>query len=231
MCHVCSRRGLIAGAAATLILGSAMSNAAESGRRIACGFKDVDLSKLRNSMTSRSGDPQFDRALIVELRRILRFLPVEPGFQYVDADNAFALPETIVPNTKGTVLIGLKLVQKLARQDVDGGVAVAGVLAHECAHIFQFFSSYYERLKGQTQILLELHADFLAGYYMAKRRGFAPDKPGIFAKAIIQESTYGSGHGDPGQRNAAMDKGYALSKNGKTFEEAASEGERYVRNL
>jgi hypothetical protein len=230
MCCVCSRRGLIAGAITIFLLGPTMSRAADRDRQVACGFGDGH-NQYRNTMTSKSDDPSFDRALIAELKRILQVIPVDPGFQYVDADNAFALSDSIIANTKGTILIGQKFVKDLVKQK-DGGVAVAGVLAHECAHIFQFFTSYYDRLNGRTKVLLELHADFLAGYYMAKRIGFAPDNPGIFAQALIQKSTYrSSGHGTPGQRNAAMDKGYMLSLSGKTFEEAAREGEEYVRRL
>jgi hypothetical protein len=229
MCGACSRRGFVAGAITTLIAGPATFHAAEAEESIACGFADGDVRKYR--MTSTSGDERFDRALIVELKRILQFIPVNPGFQYVDANNAYALKRSIVADTNGTVLIGLNLVQDLVKQN-DGGVAVAGVLAHECAHVFQFFSSYYDRLSGHTPVLLELHADFLAGHYMAKRVGFAPDKPDIFAQALVQKTTrHSSGHGSPWQRAAAMDKGYRLSLRGKTFDDAAREGEEYVRRL
>ena len=36
-------------------------------------------------------------------------------------------------------------------------------------------------------------------------------------------------HGTPGQRNAALDKGFLLAASGTTFENAAREGEAYVR--
>ncbi len=99
-------------------------------------------------------------------------IPADPGFKYVKSNNAAATNESIVVGTKGTVFIGLDFVNNLVKQD-EGGISVAGVLAHECAHIFQYFSTYRDSLKGPTGRLFELHADLLAGYYMAKKLGFS----------------------------------------------------------
>src|SRR5712691_1776066 len=141
MCVICSRRALIIGAMSTFMSGPAISSAAQANRQIACGFTNEDLHKVLASRTSMpSGDSSFHRALVAELKNILKTIPVQPGFQYVDARNAFAVPDTYVPGTSGTVLIGVSLVRDLLKPD-DGGISVAGVLAHECAHIFQYFSS------------------------------------------------------------------------------------------
>ena len=234
MCASCSRRSLISGAIATLILGTRISDAAVEDHRIMCGFKDEEFRSYRNSMTSSSGDSKFDSALISELKLILQVIPVDPGFKYVKADNASATNETIVSGTKGTVLIGLDFVNKLVKKD-EGGISVAGVLAHECAHIFQYFSVYHGRLRGPTNRLIELHADLLAGYYMAKKLGSAGVRLSPLQQTFIQIGTYNDlderNHGTPGQRNAALDKGYLLSLRGISFEDAAREGEDYVRGL
>jgi hypothetical protein len=234
MCGICSRRSLITGAIATFIFGTKISSAADGDRRILCGFNDGEFKTYRHSMTSTSGDPRFDNAVIAELKRILQVIPIDPGFKYVKANNAAATPESIVGGTKGTVLIGLDFVSDLVKQD-DGGVVVAGVLAHECGHIFQYFSRYHDLLKGQTHRLLELHADLLAGYYMAKKLGSAGRKLSGLQRTLIQTGTYNNldvtNHGTPGQRNAALDKGYMLSLSGITFEDAAREGEEYVQKL
>ena len=234
MCTGCSRRGLISGAIATLVLGTQSSDAADGNPRIVCGFKGEEFQGYRNSMTSSSGDPKFDSALIAELRRILQIIPAEPGFKYVKANNAAATNESIVAGTTGTVLIGLEFVNNLVKQD-EGGVIVAGVLAHECAHIFQYFSAYHVRLRESTNRLIELHADLLAGYYMAKKLGSAGAKLSGLQRTLIQTGTYNpldsESHGTAAQRNVALDKGYLLSLKGVTFEDAASEGENYVRRL
>jgi hypothetical protein len=232
MCDMCSRRTWLAGVTATLMFGPQAY--ANEKVRIACAIGKQD-SYLRTK-TSQSGDKKFDDAAIAELRHILQVIPVNPGFQYVDDDNAFSSDEVLILGTKGTVLIGLKLVHDLMKPD-QGGLSVACVLAHECGHIFQFFSDeqYYDRLAGPTQRLRELHADLLAGYYMQKRLGSATNGLHVVEKTMIDFGNYNSAdpkdHGTPGQRNAALEKGFLLSSNGMTFVDAASEGEAYVRTL
>ncbi len=230
MCGVCSRRTWLAGVTASLAMGPQI--AAADKVRIACAVGKED--RPAGATTSQSGDKNFDNAVIAELKRILRVIPVNPGFQYVQDDNAFSRDDSWVSGTRGTVLIGLKLVNDLLKPS-DGGLSVACVLAHECGHIFQFFSDdqYYDRLAGPTQRLRELHADLLAGYYMAKRQGSAPSSLSTVQKTMIDFGNYNKAnprdHGTPGQRNAALDKGFLLSD--RTFEDAAREGEAYVRVL
>jgi hypothetical protein len=233
MCAACSRRALIVGSISTLVSSRTASYAID-GSRVACVSGSPRPNY--NDMTSKSGDPAFDRALIAELKRIITVIPVDPGFKFVNAKNAGATPETIVNGTKGTVLIGLRLVNELLKPS-QGGITVACVLAHECGHIFQFFSAdqYYARLSGPTERLRELHADVLAGYYLAKKMGSDPSDMRDVLKAFIDFGAYENAspddHGSPGQRCAALDKGYTLSLNGKPFEDSAREGASYVRGL
>jgi Zn-dependent protease with chaperone function len=86
---------------------------------------------------ARSGDDDLDEALIIELKRICQVFDINPGFKYVDQMNAFATAERVVKGTDGMVYLGLPLVKKLLEKE-DGGAGVAGVCAHECAHIFQY---------------------------------------------------------------------------------------------
>lgn len=234
MCVICSRRDLICGAIAALLLRTERSYGVENGPRVLCGFNNDELLTYHDSMSSTSGDRKFDNALIAELRRILQVMPVDPGFKFVKANNAAASDETVVQGTRGTVFIGLDFVRKLVDHD-DGGISVAGVLAHECAHIYQYFSPYNKELKGPTNLWFELHADFLAGYYMAKKLGTDTIKLSDFQLTLIRSGTYNEQalqhHGSGAQRNAAMDKGYRLSRSGMSFEEAAREGKDYVKIL
>ncbi|PSO30608.1 hypothetical protein [Bradyrhizobium sp. MOS002] len=212
------------------------SSRADADGRVACALSGDGLKDGGSTLLSKSDDPAFDNALIAELRRILRIIPINPGFKYVSDNNAYATDTTIVAGTSGTVLIGLKLVRELLKPS-QGGVAVACVLAHECGHIFQFFSSekYFDRLDGTTQRYRELHADFLAGYYLAKRMGAATAQMREVEKALVDFGDYHAGnpkdHGTPGQRLAALDKGYVLSLGGAEFKDAAAEGEKYVKVL
>jgi hypothetical protein len=234
MCVICSRRDLIFGATAALLLRAETSYAVEGGPRVLCGFNNDELRTYHDGMSSTSGDRRFDNAVIAELRRILQVMPVGPGFKFVKANNAAASDETIVQGTRGTVFIGLDFVRKLIDHD-DGGISVAGVLAHECAHIYQYFSQYNEALKGPTYLWFELHADFLAGYYMAKKLGTDTIRLSDFQLTLMRSGTYNEqavqNHGSGPQRNAAMDKGYRLARSGMSFEDAAKEGKDYVQKL
>lgn len=233
MCVACSRRALIVGSISILMSSQTASHAIDS-TRVACVSQSPPSDY--NDMKSKSGDPAFDRALIAELKRIITVIPIDPGFKFVNARNAGATPETIVHGTKGTVLIGLRLVNELLKPS-QGGITVACVLAHECGHIFQFFSAerYYDRLSGSTERLRELHADVLAGYYLAKKMGSDPGAMRDVLRAFIALGAYENAspddHGSPGQRCAALDKGYTLSLGGQTFEASAREGASYVQGL
>jgi hypothetical protein len=202
-----------------------------SNKKVHSAFGTAPERKL----FSRSGDDDFDRAMIAELKRIVQVLEINPGFKYDDSMNAWATMETIVPDTKGTVILGLPLMRKLM-EDTDGGVGVAGVCAHECGHIYQFQNGLVQKLnKGGAVIFLELHADFIGGYYMGRRKEFTADRIAKFSAVL-----YGMGdylykdpltHGSPGQRSAAAEKGYRLALEGNTIAKAAEIGISYVMNL
>src|SRR5262245_8569112 len=125
----------------------------------------------QTATTSRSGDPQLDRALIAEVKKLDTVFGINPGYRFLrdgNRPNAYATPDTHVTGTSGTVLFGLTLMMNELATEY-GGAAVAGIAAHEGAHIVQFTSpSLHRRLEGRTVRLLELHADFLAGYYFSR---------------------------------------------------------------
>lgn len=230
MCCFCTRRDVLIGGGAGLASLFTSPVQGQTKKLIACGWSGDEYKAM--NMSSKSGNDAFDQALIAELKRIAAVIPATPGFKFIKAKNAYALPVSLVPGTKGTVLIGTLLVDELAKKK-NSGVALAGICAHECAHIHQFFSPYYDRLK--TSVLIELHADFVAGYYMGKRSAIVPGEPLVFAQELILYGTYDPSHprfhGSPGQRAAAMDRGYMLARKKLAFEDALKAGETYVRGL
>jgi len=159
----------------------------------------------------------------------------------VEARNAFTTSETVIRGTQGTVWIGIEFVRNLAdprNSSLNGGIAVAGVLAHECAHVFQLASAdlLKELVRGQTSaVLAELHADFLSGYYLARKRNVTPELLTIMQHVFVYQGAYDrkdpNYHGTPGLRGAAMDTGYFAAQDGRTFAEASFIGARYVRGL
>src|SRR5262249_33118528 len=89
-----------------------------------------------------------------------------------------------------------------------GAASVAGILAHEYAHVMQ--STYGVDLVGRER---ELHADFMAGWYMANKSRLVSTRVAGVAKALYDlgdAEGYWSegGHGSPEDRVAAMKAGF-----------------------
>jgi hypothetical protein len=182
--------------------------------------------------TSQSGNPQLDRALIAEVKKLDREFRISPGYRFLrdgDRPNAYATPETFVEGTSGTILFGLSLLQNELRTEY-GGAAVAGIAAHEGAHIVQFRSRELSaRLSSPTRKLNELHADFLAGYYFS-RTGRTERSLVTFGESLFSKGDYDYNdeqhHGTPQQRVAAMRAGFSAAR--FDLDEAANRGVTYV---
>ncbi|KOR29733.1 hypothetical protein TI04_07905 [Achromatium sp. WMS2] len=121
-----------------------------------------------------SGDIRLDRALGILLADMAHIFSVRPGFAFYDGigdNNAMAYRQSYLPNTNGTVLFGRKLLTAELARDQNGDFTVMGICAHEFAHIVQYQYNVYNRLihRQTTVKRAELHADFLAGYYIGRR--------------------------------------------------------------
>ena len=65
----------------------------------------------------------------------------------------------------GTIGLGVNLLTKLHNQNKEGGYwMILSILSHEAAHIFQ----YKNKIKFKNTVQQEIHADFIAGWYMGK---------------------------------------------------------------
>jgi hypothetical protein len=106
-----------------------------------------------------------------------------------------------------------------------GGYAVAGIMAHEFAHILQFDKE--SELSGKAR---ELHADFMAGYYLGKKSYFAPTNVRAFAVSLFEKGDYAfrspSHHGTPQERVNAMVAGVQSAN--LDLDDAYETGERFV---
>jgi hypothetical protein len=185
----------------------------------------------------RSGNDDLDRALIVELKRIVEILQINPGFKYLNVMNAYSTVKRVVPNTTdGTVYLGLPLIKKLLEQP-NGGAAVAGICVHQGAHIYQYKMDIARRLLagGTSFKFIELHADFLAGYYMGRRVDYTADQIEAFRIATFSFGDYDLSnpqhHGTPYERRAAVNQGYRTALEKNSLREAAVAGLTYVRTL
>lgn len=230
ICDCVTRRGFLAGGAALAIVGPAC---ASEPAPVFC----VSDSPLPASVTthSSSGNAAFDRAMIAELKKILTVFPISPGFKFIDdpKPNAFAMPGNVVPQTKGTVLLGLNLLRNESTHNEFGDVAIAGICAHECGHIYQFDTGYHRYLASDTAQLTELHADYLAGYYLGRDRSHSIDQVLAFARSLFSHGDYNFNsprhHGTPTQRVLAMGQGYLAGYQNVDLATAARRGADLVR--
>ena len=162
-----------------------------------------------------------------------------PGFGFVDdrgAPNAYATSDTLVPGTWGTVLYGATLFrQTLAAYD-DGGMAVMAVMAHEFGHVAQFAYGLDRRLlQGQATVKrVELHADYLAGWYLGRRKAEQPElsvwAAGDMLAGIGDYAFFDwNHHGTPEERVAAAEAGFKLAGDGQAdFDPAVERGLEFV---
>ena len=173
-------------------------------------------------MYPRTGTSNLDLAFERELQFLVSKFHVQPRFVFLDdktSPNAYAHPS-------GLVVFGLNMIQKLLGESISGqGFGISAVLAHEFAHIVQFSNKTYR----QPIKFPELHADYMAGWYLANREEYIPTdiRDGF-------HSLYNSGdyqfwspdhHGTPQERLAAAivgagDKRMAVGEafnNGRDF--------------
>jgi hypothetical protein len=232
MCFTCSRRAFLAGTGAVVAAGT-LPAPAEAGGQMGCLMLAHSLT--RQELHSSSGNPGLDRAMIAELRRALQVIPVAPGFKFFrdDSPNALATDASLVPDTEGTVLLGINLIRSEMEGKEDGGIAVAGICAHEIAHIYQFKHGWLQRLRKHNVAPVELQADFIAGYYMGVRQQFAAGRIQVFGESLFKKGDYEFNdpghHGTPEQRLQLMMQGFSAGRRGVEFEAAAREGAELAR--
>ena len=172
----------------------------------------------------RSGDAETDRYLGRALGRIAGTFGVSPGFGFYDDSaglNALAVRETLLDNGPGTVLMGMHLFGRLMARVRDGGITVISVCAHEFGHIYQMKAGYERRLRelDDTNRPFELHADFLAGYYLALRKAEHPELDlsavgGVLHSLGDSDFAAPDHHGTPEERVGALSAGFKFGQDG-----------------
>jgi hypothetical protein len=184
------------------------------------------LSANGIKLLSTSGNSDIDRSINLELIHLAQSFNVLPGFGFFDdshGKNAFAMPDTVIANTQGTLVFGKYLLAEELASSTWGGLAVAGIMAHEFGHVYQFQSQLYQVLnKAQnTHKLSELHADYLAGYYLGLKRlrtGEIDIKAFLDSLYIKGDTDFNnpSHHGTPLERKDAMLAGYKIGLTNNT---------------
>lgn len=188
-----------------------------------------------------SGDARIDGALGILLSDLSGQFGVRPGFAFYDDSlgaNAKAFPQAVFPATRGTVLFGKTLLQTALAADPHGDLFVLCTCAHEFGHVVQNESTYGQRLRqGQsTARAVELHADFLAGYFFGTRgSSYTPKHLASLGKAWLAigdtQFTNPDHHGTPNERLNAIEAGYFVGRSRPEFDiaEICEIGARYLK--
>jgi len=166
-----------------------------------------------------SGNRRLDRAIGILLADLANRFRVRPGFAFYDdgsSPNAIATPFSHFRATEGTVLFGRKLLARHLSKPF-GDLFIAAVCAHEFAHISQFSSGYFRRLSASypTAKLVELHADFLSGFYIGSRNvSYSAQELVALGRAIeeIGDSNFTAldHHGTASERLRSIERGYLI---------------------
>ncbi|HUI28953.1 MAG TPA: hypothetical protein VLX91_01960 [Candidatus Acidoferrales bacterium] len=176
-----------------------------------------------------TGVPDLDVRINQEGTLIYNVFGVDPNMFLFDdqgSPNAFAAPQVItLVGYTGTVYFGLGLIRDQLWNMNEGGVAVAGIMAHEFAHILQFKNGC--QLMGEAR---ELDADFMAGYYLGRKNYIIPTNIVGFANSLFSMGEYffwsPAHHGTPTERVNAMVTGFRHSS--QPLAEAYSYGITYI---
>jgi hypothetical protein len=207
----------------------------------AAGFKQFratnDVFRLSDGLFARSrhfrttGDSLLDKDMDRALGVVADLFVVMPAFGFYDpakfagtdafeADglNAFATNEnTEIPGTRGTVGFGWDLLRREFYEFDKTGVTVMAVVAHEFAHVLQYDRGLMPILRVGAPRKSEIHADYLAGYFLGVRRRALPQLRFKSAGDLFirlgrnQNGVPNRSHGDSKERLDAAEAGFRVA--------------------
>jgi hypothetical protein len=141
----------------------------------------------------------------------------------------------------GTILLGVSLIAELRNRYGDLSAPLTALCAHEAGHALQRkynLDSWRDYSIGDDderfQDRYELCADFISGFYGARRQKADASYPAVI-QAVTQFSKGDKrpiGHGTPEQRGNAVATGYQLGRtDGIDGKQAVEAGHAYVLNV
>jgi hypothetical protein len=113
----------------------------------------------------------------------------------------------------GSVFVDATLLKSEFEESKGSGMSIPAILGHEYAHAMQYANSFpYE---GKWA---ELHADYMAGWFIALRGIFRPQDPNRAWISISEKGDYNffekGHHGTPQERAEAFATGFNLLRSG-----------------
>lgn len=258
-----SRRSVLTGAAALSAAGICGVQAKAAGPMGGCFISPADFNAIRSSQAFNgsaaklfdrdkhlrtTGDKAMDKALDATIKKLSDLFGQVPAFGFyresdypgVGAENAFATTEnTAIPGTWGTVAFGTTLFEREMNKFDATGSTIVAVIAHEFAHIWAFRRGVMDDLNaGQPTVKRsELHADYLAGFFLGMRKransAIKLQAAGdLFHRLGDNNFNSSNHHGTSTERVAAAERGFRTGYvDGKTADYAFSEASEYVSTL
>lgn len=180
-----------------------------------------------------TGNPNLDSLIYNECNHLAIVFTVNPTLLIIDdlqSPNAFAYRGVTDPGFYGTIYLGINLLRDELFSMDKGNLAVVGIMAHEFAHILQWRNQ--SRLFGKYR---ELHADFLAGYYLGVKNYIPYRDLCAFASSLFTKGDYNfwnpDHHGTPQERVDVMNIGYGFGQSGSEISKAYLKGDEIVRGF
>ncbi|MBY5794989.1 hypothetical protein [Rhizobium leguminosarum] len=242
-----TRRGFLLGC----LCGCGFPHTGATGQSIAsttegqCFFDSAASQKAAGDVKNglyreTSGDAGRDRTISGMLFQSVRTYGLNraelPTFRFIPATVAgdgFATGDVIGPGTKGLVALNLKL---LNGSDTMGLLGFQIIMAHEFAHIFQMRNQYIDRFRaaGAQTREIELHADYLAGWYMSQQGEISTGLLEIVANTLFSRGDNNvdvrEHHGTKVDRMSAVLKGYLSGTSTDVASAAALNGILYLQD-
>lgn len=203
--------------------------------------RSAEMPPEVETMARSTGNAGLDQAFDRALQRLAETFDVWPKVGFYDDDdapNAMAMRYYVGSTVEFAVVFGRTYFKKLMTYD-PSGITLLQTAAHEFAHVWVYRDGMFDTIRGgePTVRRVELHADYLAGYYLGVRKRDNPDAK--FYSAGIRRWQSGDlqflnthHHGTPEQRLAAAEAGFLLGfRDGKTAREAFAAATDHVRTV
>lgn len=194
----------------------------DAARALGSGILGSSLNELPDVVKQRSrttGNQNLNKQLDAALQRIAQTFNVWPQVGFYDDGkhpNAIAIWYEEAGERTYAVVFGKNYFTKLLTYD-PSGITFLQTAAHEFAHVWMYKTGQLDSLleNQPTVKRAELHADYLAGYYLGLRKRDNPQASFRSAGMKRWESgdTYFDNqhhHGTPKQRLAAAEEGFRM---------------------
>lgn len=171
----------------------------------------------------RTNNSQVNEWFSSKCTEIENIFDVNPVFAFYNEGNK---SENAMATRDGNIFFGVKMLSKFFNQKA----ALLGILAHEYAHILQ--NEEECELTGKYR---ELHADLIAGYYLAaKGYVLGSDEVETYINVFNTLGDYEFNdpdhHGTPAQREKSAKKGYYYYGMRDDIDEVYEESINFIKN-